>query len=144
MNKFVEDSASENLFEDRVPAVANVALGVNNLGSMKKFYQEVLGFELLGEFPSAALLKVRTGCSPRGQKLGLLQRSSLKHEPRKIEHVAFVIPVLDPQVERKRLEGLGLKVAALNLHGNERELLSFQDPEGNEVELLCCGPILDN
>jgi hypothetical protein len=28
---------------------------------MKRFYQEVLGFEVLGEFPTAALLKIAAG-----------------------------------------------------------------------------------
>lgn len=44
-----------------VKALGEVALRVNNLEEMKRFYQEVLGFEVLGEFRSAALLKIDEG-----------------------------------------------------------------------------------
>ena len=37
-----------------VKALGEVALRVNNLELMKCFYQEVLGLEVLGEFPVVA------------------------------------------------------------------------------------------
>ena len=145
MSKVVEDNPSPKHPAEPPGALANVALGVKNLCSMKKFYQEILGFELLGEFPSAVLLKVRAGCDAGGQKLGLLQRSIVSDgQHAEVAHVAFIMSVPDMETEQKRLEGLGLKVAAMNLEGFERGLLSFRDPEGNEIELLCCRPMMDN
>ena len=145
MNEFVEPGPLQKHIDEPVDSAANIALAVDDLHSMKKFYQEVLGFELLGEFPSAALLKVRAGCTTRVQKLGLLQRSARDESTRKqVEHVAFALPLRDPDSERQRLERLGLKVAAMNLDGIDSGLLSFRDPEGNEVELLCCRPMRDN
>ena len=145
MSKFVEGKVVKVHSEEPAATSANIALGVNDLPSMKKFYQEILGFELMGEFPSAALLKVSRGRSSQSQKLGLLQRSVIAEcGTSEVEHIAFVMPVPDPDMERKRLEALGLKVAAMNLDGLERGLLSFRDPEGNEIELLCCRPMLDN
>ena len=42
-----------------VKALGEIVLRVNNLERMKRFYQEVLGFEVLGEFPTAVALEDR-------------------------------------------------------------------------------------
>ena len=123
----------------------DVTLRVNHLKPMKKFYQDVLGFKLLGEFPSASLLW--TGAVPgvQIQMLGLLQRSIGAGSERGLSgHITFAMPVPDHKLERRRLESLGLRVDALNHEGAGKRSLRFRDPEGNEVELLCCEPKLED
>ena len=94
-----------------VKALGEVALRVNNLERMKRFYQEVLGFEVLGEFPNAALLKIAAGYAGHTQVLGLFDRSvSVDQERTTIDHITFTIGLLDYDSERKRLETLGLNV----------------------------------
>jgi catechol 2,3-dioxygenase-like lactoylglutathione lyase family enzyme len=121
-----------------------VILRVNDLKLMKWFYLKVLGLDLLGEFPSALLLRVGDGSGAGVQMIGLLQRSvGLEPESNSIEHVALVMQIQDHELQRKRLEGLGLRVDAIRHAGIGKRSLCFSDPEGNQVELLCCGPALE-
>jgi catechol-2,3-dioxygenase len=121
-----------------VKALGEVALRVNNLERMKRFYQETLGFEALGEFPNGALLKIAAGHAGHTQVLGLFDRSvPVDQERTTVDHIAFTIGILEYDSERKRLETLGLNVEVKE-HGwvNWRSLY-FHDPEGNQVELVC-------
>ncbi len=123
----------------------DVTLRVNNLKAMKQFYQNALGFQLLGEFPSAVLLKIRDGSSDQMQMLALLQRSiGAGPESKAIERIALNIPVEDHGMERKRLQSLGLKVDETNHEAIGKRTLCFHDPEGNEVRLLFRNPTLDS
>src|SRR3954469_16105414 len=93
----------------------NVTLRVYNLKPMKKFYEDFLGFKLLGEFPSAALLSPSAGANTQFQMLGLLQRSVASEPDRSTTaRIAFNVSVPDHESERKRLESLGLRVNAMS------------------------------
>ena len=59
-----------------VKAIGEVALRVNDLNGMKHFYQEVLGLQILGEFPTAVLLKIADGYDGHTQVLALFDRST--------------------------------------------------------------------
>ena len=125
-------------------APRDAALRVNNLKSMKQFYQHVVGFKLLGQFPSAALLKVDDRSSDQIQMLALLQRSiGAGPERSAVGHIAFIISVEDHELEKQRLQSLGLRVDARNYERIGKRSLCFRDPEGNEVELLSRDPALD-
>jgi catechol 2,3-dioxygenase-like lactoylglutathione lyase family enzyme len=127
---------SEPQQEEGAAAPRNVTLRVYNLKPMKRFYRDLLGFKLLGEFPSAALLSADAGVGGQFQMLGLLQRS-LGMETSPATRIAFNVSVPDHESERKRLEGLGLRVNTCDNRRTGRRALCFRDPEGNEVELLC-------
>lgn len=58
-----------------VKNLGEVALRVNYLQLMKSFYQDVLGLEVLGEFATAALLRIAEGYGGHTQVLGLFDRS---------------------------------------------------------------------
>jgi len=121
-----------------VKALGEVALRVNDLQLMKRFYQEVLGLEALGEFANAALLKIADGYAGHTQVLGLFDRSvRVEQEHTTVDHIAFTVALSDFDSERKRLESLGLEVETENHHWVKWRSLYFRDPEGNQVELVC-------
>src|SRR3954467_7140471 len=103
MNKQSESKADRRHAEPEAKTSHYMTLRVNNLRLMKRFYQQFLGFELLGEFPSAALLRFRIGAGTRVQMLGLLQRSVKVALERDTRHIAFCLPVPEHELERKRL-----------------------------------------
>ena len=126
-----------------VKTLGEVALRVNNLAKMKRFYQDVLGLEVLGESPTAVLLKIAEDYGGHTQVLGLFDRSvAVAHERTTIDHIAFTIALADYEPEKKRLESLGLAVDVQNHEWVKWRSLYFHDPEGNEVELVCFDPSL--
>jgi catechol-2,3-dioxygenase len=110
---------------------------------MKRFYQEVLGLEILGEFPTAALLTIAAGYRGHTQVLGLFDRSlPVAAERTTVDHVAFTIDLEDYESEKQRLESLGLRVEVTVHEWVKWRSLYFHDPEGNEIELVCFDPSL--
>ena len=122
----------------RVKSLGEVALRVNDLQRMKRFYQEVLGLEMLGEFDKGALLKIAEGYGGHTQVLGLFDRS-VPVDPghTTVDHIAFTIDLGDYESERRRLESLGLQVEVEHHDWVRWRSLYFLDPEGNQVELVC-------
>jgi catechol-2,3-dioxygenase len=121
-----------------VKSLGEVALRVNDLQVMKRFYQDVLGLEVLGEFGNAALLKIANGYAGHTQVLGLFDRSvSVGPDRTTVDHIAFTIALGDYDSERRRLESLGLGVEVETHDWVKWRSLYFRDPEGNQVELVC-------
>ena len=54
-----------------------------------------------------------------------------------IDHIAFEIPLADFADEKKRLEALGLQVETAEHTWVHWRSLYVNDPEGNQVELVC-------
>jgi catechol-2,3-dioxygenase len=121
-----------------VKGLGEVALRVSDLPRMKRFYQDVLGLEVLGEFGAAALLKIAAGYGGHTQVLGLFDRSvPVGPEHTTVDHIAFTIDLRDYELEKRRLEALGLKVEVAEHEWVKWRSLYFHDPEGNQIELVC-------
>src|SRR5882724_1618539 len=145
MNKPRECTIAQTYSDAVVERSHDVTLRVNNLKVMKQFYQQVLGLQLLGEFPSAVLLKRSDGSCEQIQMLALLQRSIGAGPGRNAAgRISLNMPIEGHEMEKKRLQSLGLKVGETNHEGIEKRALCFRDPEGNEVKLLFRNPTLDS
>ena len=126
-----------------VKSLGEVALRVNNLPEMRRFYEDVLGLEVLGAFGTAVLLRIADDYGGHTQVLGLFDRSvPVGPEHTTIDHIAFTIALEEYESERQRLEALGLDVEVKNHDWIGWRSLYFRDPEGNEVELVCYDPVL--
>ena len=114
---------------------------VTDLAAMRRFYEDVLGFELLGVFEHAVFYRIAPGHGGHTQVFALFGRGvPVSAKASTVDHIAFTIDRQDFEGERSRLEALGLKVETANHAWVVWRSLYIHDPEGNEVELVCYDP----
>ena len=120
--------ATANPKRTAIRALGEIALRVNDLDAMQRFYEQVIGLPLMNRFPNSAFFKIAEG-------VGTLKCSPCSTAPR--ADIAFEIPLADFADELKRLEGLGLQVETAEHAWVHWRSLYVSDPEGNQVELVC-------
>jgi len=126
-----------------IKALGEIALRVNDLDAMQKFYEEIIGLALLKRFPKAAFLRIAEGFGGHTQILALFDRADapgyqgISAVQSTIDHIAFTISLADFAAEKARLEQLGLSVTTAEHGWVHWRSLYVNDPEGNEVELVC-------
>jgi catechol-2,3-dioxygenase len=131
----------------RIKALGEVSMRVKNLDSMHRFYEEVVGLEVLRREESFVFFKIAEGYDGHSQVLALfdatdrylLENKSLDLNPQgsTLHHIALNISLEDYESEKMRLQGLGLKVQAIDHAWLHVRSLYFYDPEGNMLELVC-------
>ncbi|HSY19372.1 MAG TPA: VOC family protein [Candidatus Acidoferrales bacterium] len=112
---------------------SEVTLRVVDLQPMKRFYQDFLGFELMGEFPNAALLEITSSDGKTVQAIGLLKRTA-NGVPKHHAGIRIVVSFTPDEymITQRRLEHFGIR-----LDKKTDNRIRIQDPEGNRVELVC-------
>jgi catechol-2,3-dioxygenase len=135
-------SSINNEKRTSVRGLGEIALRVNNLDAMQKFYEEVIGLPLMTRVTNCAFFKIADGYDGHTQVLALFDRSGspgyrgLDAALSTIDHIAFEIPLADFADELKRLKGLGLGVETAEHAWVHWRSLYVTDPEGNQVELV--------
>jgi catechol-2,3-dioxygenase len=120
-----------------------IALRVNNLDAMQKFYEEIIGLPLMTRVPNCAFFKIANGYGGHTQVLALFDRSEspgyrgTDAATSTIDHIAFEIPLADFEKELKKLRALGLEVETSEHAWVHWRSLYIRDPEGNQVEFVC-------
>jgi catechol 2,3-dioxygenase-like lactoylglutathione lyase family enzyme len=136
----------------RIKGLGEVSIRVNNLDVMQKFYEEVIGLEVLRREDSYVFFKIAQGYGGHTQNLALFNAANrvfleykseqLNPDESTLHHIAFNISLDDFEAEKERLEGLGLKVNATRHEWLQVRSMYFPDPEGNLLELVCHDPSL--
>ena len=127
----------------RIGGLGEVALRVNDLARMTDFYAERIGLEVIKRFPHAVFFKIAEGFHGHTQVLALFDRKGDEPElevgqsTTTLDHFAFAIAAADYEAEKARLESAGLEVTTAYHEWVGWRSLYVQDPEGNEVELVC-------
>ena len=126
-----------------IRGLGEIALRVSDLAGMTKFYQDVIGLELMGRFDTATFFKLADGFGGHTQVLALFDRtgqagySGLDSRRSTVDHIAFEIALADLQGEKERLEAAGVRVTTAEHLWVRWRSLYVIDPEGNEVEFVC-------
>jgi len=136
-----------NKSDRRVKGLGEVSIRVKNLDAMHRFYEEVVGLDVLRRDESFVFFKIAEGYGGHSQNLalfdatnrGFLETKSLELSPEgtTLHHIALNISLEDYETEKRRLEGLGLKVQATEHAWLHVRSLYFADPEGNLLEFVC-------
>jgi catechol 2,3-dioxygenase-like lactoylglutathione lyase family enzyme len=131
----------------RVKGLGEVSIWVKDLDAMHRFYEEVVGLEVLRRDESFVFFKVAAGYGGHTQNLALFEASNimflddkavqLNSQETTLHHIALNIALEDFESEKMRLEGLGLKVNATVHEWLHVRSLYFPDPEGNTLEFVC-------
>jgi catechol 2,3-dioxygenase-like lactoylglutathione lyase family enzyme len=105
-----------NKSDRRVKGLGEVSIRVKNLDVMQKFYEEVIGLEVLGRGESQVFFKIAEGYAGHTQNLALFDASNrmflenkspqLNSDQSTLHHIALNIALEDFESERRRLEGL--------------------------------------
>src|SRR5215469_4244396 len=91
-----------------VGGLGEIALRVNDLDAMQKFYEEVVRLPLINRFPNSAFFKIADGYGGHTQVLALFDRSNnddyrgTSAATSTIDHIAFEILLSDFENELKR------------------------------------------
>lgn len=135
-----------NKSDRRVKGLGEVSICVKDLDTMQKFYEEVVGLEVLRRDESFVFFKIAEGYGGHTQNLALfeaeersfLENKSIELNPEQttLHHIALNISLEDFEAEKVRLEGLGLKVNATVHEWLHVRSMYFYDPEGNHLEFV--------
>ena len=120
-----------------VKGLGEVSIQVKDLDTMHKFYEEVVGLEVLRRDERFVFFKVAEGYGGHTQNLALFEASNtLNPQESTLHHIALNIALEDFETEKVRLEGLGLKINATVHEWLHVRSLYFYDPEGNHLEFV--------
>src|SRR5215468_11923615 len=102
-------TTTRNESRTTVRGLGEIALRVNDLDAMQKFYEEIICLPLMSRFPNCAFFKIADGYGGHTQVLALFDRSSSpgylgpSAATSTIDHIAFEIPLSDFENELQRL-----------------------------------------
>ena len=121
----------------RVKGLGEVSIQVRDLDAMQKFYEEVVGLEVLRRDENFVFFKIAEGYGGHSQNFALFEASNtLNPQESTLHHIALNVALEDFESEKMRLEGLGLKVYATVHEWLHVRSLYFYDPEGNHLEFV--------
>ena len=130
----------------RIKGLGEVSIRVRDLDAMQKFYEEVVGLEVLKREESFVFFKIAEGYGGHTQNLALFKATNskivetksqeLSSDQTTLHHIALNVALEDFESEKIRLEGLGLKVDATVHEWLHVRSLYFPDPEGNLLEFV--------
>jgi catechol 2,3-dioxygenase-like lactoylglutathione lyase family enzyme len=122
-----------------ITGIAEIVLNVHNLEASLKFYQEVLGLEVIGR-PGPVFLRAGSPALTVPQMVVLVPLppgSEAFAQPRTLHHLALELAPADFDTEEARLKALGYQIRYGQHPVIPSRTMYVDDPDGNEVEFIC-------
>jgi catechol-2,3-dioxygenase len=123
----------------KIKGLAEIVLNVHNLEAALKFYQEVLGLEVIGR-PGPVFLKAGQAAVSVPQMVVLVPlpaEAGPFETPRTLHHLALELDPQDFEAEEQQLKRLGYQIRYGQHPVIPSRTMYVYDPEGNEVEFIC-------
>lgn len=123
----------------KIKGIAEIVLNVHDVEASLKFYQEVLGLEIIGR-PGPIFLKAGDPAVSVPQMVVLVPLPPQSHDfvaPRTLHHLALELDPQDFEVEEARLKELGYEIRYGQHPVIPSRTMYVDDPDGNEVEFIC-------
>jgi catechol-2,3-dioxygenase len=123
----------------KIKGLAEIVLHVHNMTAALKFYQEVLGLEVIGR-PGPVFLRAGDPAISVPQMVVLVPLPADVADfttPRTLHHLALELAPEDFEAEEQRLQALGYELRYGQHPVIPSRTMYVTDPEGNEVEFIC-------
>lgn len=125
-----------------IRGIAEIVLWVHDMAGARQFYEGVLGLQPISERENPRFLRAGDPAIGVPQLVVLVQLPSQEpfQRPRALHHLALEIAAEEFDAEHARLTGLGFQVRSGQHPVIPSRTMYVDDPEGNEVELICALP----
>ena len=123
----------------KIKGIAEIVLNVHDVEASLKFYQEVLGLEIIGR-PGPVFLQAGDPAIDIPQMVVLFPlppEAEQFQTPRTLHHLALELAPADFDAEEERLKKLGYEIRYGKHPVLPSRTMYLDDPDGNEVELIC-------
>lgn len=125
-----------------VRGISEIVLWAHDQPAMVGFYRDVLGLSVISppERKNPIFLQAGPGQAGIPQMIVVVQlppEAGPFNPPRTLHHLALELAPEDFDLEKNRLEGLGYQLRSGQHPVIPSRTMYLNDPEGNEVELIC-------
>jgi len=123
----------------KIKGIAEIVLNVHDIEASLKFYQEVLGLEIIGR-PGPVFLRAGDPAVSIPQMVVLFPlppEADSFDAPRTLHHLALELAPEDFDAEEQRLKELGFEIRYGQHPVISSRTMYVDDPDGNEVEFIC-------
>ena len=135
-----------NKSNQSILGIAEISLRVHDLDLMRRFYEQVIGLQVLRENQESSGKAIFYAVGAGDDNLALFEEKligwftrdkSPEIDPKltTLSHIAFSIALDDFESEKKRIEQLGIEIIESGISSwMHSRMFYFFDPEGNLIE----------
>ena len=135
-----------NKSNQSITGIAEISLRVHDLDLMRRFYEQVIGLEVLREYQESSGKAIFYAVGAGDENLALFEEKligwftrdkSPRIDPKltTLSHLAFSIALDDFESEKTRIEQLGIEIIDSGTSSwMHARMFYFLDPEGNLIE----------